>query len=268
MYSNIQAEELKRGLTDCMKAAYKLHGKGFKFAIRLRNDKAKELMLHGFLRRLQTLQRCIENIYRLNPPEKKDLLTTDDRKDLGINLQAFVINVFGSLDNLALVTVHELGLNIPLSKVGFLKEDIDDMLLKSLSEGFRNYITSKEILKWKIYMRNFRHSLGHRVPFYVPPSALNETELKRYTQIEKELSKAMETFDVERYQRLLDEQSSLGQNFPVMTHSFVEKSEQVLFHSQVLADCNTVIEIANKFINEFDAFKPTTSTAPTPHVPS
>jgi len=255
MYTTKQIKDLKQGFIDCMKAAYRLHVKGDEFLSRLSNEKAGELMLHGFLRRLATLQRCIENIYRLNPLEKIDMLTPDDRKDLEINLQAFVFNIFGALDNLALVTVHELEIKISSGRVGFLKEEIDEMLSNVLSEGFRNYINSKELSEWKIYMRDFRHALGHRIPFYVPPSALNESEVRRHNEIEDELAKALEMFDIELYQKLANEQSSLGRNFPIITHSFSEGSKQVFFHSQVLADCNTVMEIATKFIDEFDAFK-------------
>jgi hypothetical protein len=255
MYSNDQVNKLKHGLTDCMRASERLHMQGHDFFYKLRNERAKEFMLHGFLRRSATLSRCIENIYRLCPPGRTDKLTPDNRKDLEINLQAFVFNVFGALDNLALVTVHELGIKIAPGRVGFLKEEIDEMLLNGLSKGFRRYITSKKISEWKSYMRDFRHALGHRIPFYVPPAVLNEAELNRYREIENELAEAMGRFDLKAYERLSDEQASLGKNFPVITHSISERSKQVFFHSQVLADFNTVVEIATKFMNWFGAFE-------------
>lgn len=254
MYSNDQVNKLKHGLADCMRASERLHMQGHDFFYKLRNERAKEFMLHGFLRRSATLSRCIENIYRLCPPGRTDKLTPDNRKDLEINLQAFVFNVFGALDNLALVTIHELGIKISPARVGFLKEEIDEILLSTLSRRFRRYITSKKISEWKNYMRDFRHALGHRIPLYVPPAALNPAELSRYREIEHELAGALERFDLKGYEMLLDKQVSLGKNFPVFTHSISERSKQVFFHTQVLADFNTVVEIATKFMNEFNAF--------------
>jgi hypothetical protein len=254
MYSKKQLNDLRRNFSDCMRASDSLHIKGCNFLSSLRNDRAHEFMVHGFLRRSATLKRCIENIYRLNPPERVEKLLSHDREDLQINLQAFVFNVFGALDNLALVTVHELGIKILPGRIGFLKEKVDENLANVLSKEFRNYITSLELSEWKNYMRDFRHALGHRIPLYVPPSGLNKRDLKRYHKIEDQLAKALANFDVKSHQRLVNKQSSLGRNFPVVTHSFSERSEQVFFHSQVLTDFNTVIAIAIKFMDEFDAF--------------
>lgn len=254
IYSKKQINVLKQGFADFMRSSDRLYMELGRFVYRLKNERAIEFMSHGFLRRFETLQRCIENIYRLSPPEQVAALTSNDRKDLEINLQAFVFNVFGALDNLAWVTVSELNLEIPLGRVGFLKEEMDERLSNAISEGFRRYITSKRLLEWQDYMRDFRHALGHRIPFYVPPKGLTKTEIRQYKEIEIKMAEALQKLDHEAYERLLNKQLLLGRNLPVITHSFSEGSKQMLFHSQVLADFNTVVEIATKFINEFEAF--------------
>jgi hypothetical protein len=46
-------------------------------------------------------------VFDLIPPELEDIPTDDEAKDAAIQVQAFVINVFGALDNLAWMWVFE-----------------------------------------------------------------------------------------------------------------------------------------------------------------
>ena len=59
------------------------------------NARAKEYAQHGISRRLKTLVRCIENIFDILPPDRVELPTREELSDVNINLQAFMINVFG-----------------------------------------------------------------------------------------------------------------------------------------------------------------------------
>lgn len=60
-----------------------------------------EYTFHGFMRRLGTLSPCVQNVYSLYMPDRTDIPSREICADLAINLQAFVFNVFGYLDNLA-----------------------------------------------------------------------------------------------------------------------------------------------------------------------
>jgi len=55
---------------------------------------------HGFVRRLGILKRWIQNVYSLYPPARSDNPCRDTLLDLSVNLQSFVVNVYGCLDNL------------------------------------------------------------------------------------------------------------------------------------------------------------------------
>ncbi len=65
------------------------------------NDSAKEHAVHGFARRLGTLVRCIDRVFEILPPDREDIPSRDEVVDATINIQAFVLNIFGCLDNLA-----------------------------------------------------------------------------------------------------------------------------------------------------------------------
>src|SRR5438046_424766 len=77
------------------------------FTLELTNLRAREFATQGFPRRLKVLVQCIENIFAILPPEREDVPTTEDILNATINIQAFMVNIFGCLDNLAWVWVKE-----------------------------------------------------------------------------------------------------------------------------------------------------------------
>jgi len=75
------------------------------FTERLQNERAREFMQHGVARRLWLLYRCMENIFDLFPPDRIKRLEQNDRLDVEINLHAFMINVYGIIENIGLALV-------------------------------------------------------------------------------------------------------------------------------------------------------------------
>ena len=73
----------------------------------LTNEAAQEYARHGFVRRLGTLKRAVENVYSVYPPDRFDRPTRDECLNIAINLQSFLFNVFGCIDNLARVWVNK-----------------------------------------------------------------------------------------------------------------------------------------------------------------
>lgn len=223
---------------------------------RLSNPIAREYLSQGVSRRLKVLERCICNIYCLFPPEKRNLLTKNELTDLSINLHAFFVNISGILDNLAWVFVYEKNL-YGSAKVGKLgKYDVglfNKKTLKYLWPKLSDYLKTESMGNWyKEYSKNYRDALAHRIPLYVPPSALNEKEGEKYAQIEEQLQllDMGNPEELTRYEQLREEQSDLGRPCVLFAHSFREKCKQVYFHAQVIADFMTVKEIIDRFCKE------------------
>lgn len=72
-----------------------------------KTERGQEFAQHGFSRRLKCLKRCMENVFTLLPPENTIPADRSNIDDATISLHAFVINVFGCIDNLAWVFVYE-----------------------------------------------------------------------------------------------------------------------------------------------------------------
>lgn len=215
---------------------------------------AYEYASQGFVRRIGTLKRCIENIYNIYPPARSEKPSRDESLDLTINLQSFLFNVFGCIDNLALMWVNERqisdgkGALLKGKKVGLTLKDDTKTIRGSFSQGFQDYLNS--LNSWFSYLEDFRHALAHRIPLYIPPFSLTKDEEIKFFKLEEDKMNALKQHNIEKYQQLLSEQNELGKFVPCMLHSYREKSRPVVFHAQVLADWNTVIDIAEKLFAE------------------
>ena len=221
-------------------------------SVTLMNQAALEYARHGFVRRLGTLKRCIENVYSIYPPERLDKPSRNECLDLAIKLQSFIFNVFGRIDNLAWVWVKEREIrdkrNRPLRglQVGLRSDNV--AVYETFSHEFQQYLIVRE--PWFAYLDGSRHALAHRIPLYVAPYTLTPTKLDKHNELETRKTEARRQQDYELCLELDDKQEALGKFTPWMMHSFSEGAVPVAFHFQVLADWNTVVEIANKFLEE------------------
>ncbi len=219
-----------------------------------KEPKSAEFALHGFTRRIKTMKRCIDNIYEICPPNIERKPSWEELSDIVINLQSFILNVYGALDNLAWVWATEKRIlnkkDMPLlnTQIGFSSKY--NYIRESFSPAFKDYLNTLD--KWFSHIEEFRHSLAHRIPLYVPPYTLSKEEIKRDQEIGKLKIIALRKHKFDEYERLDAEQEALGKFTPWMTHSFSEKSPQAVFHAQIIADWNTVIEIAKHFLEELD----------------
>lgn len=210
------------------------------------NVKSREYILHGFLRRLGILQRCIQNVYSIYPPERSDMPLREENVDLAINLQSFVVNVFGCIDNLAWVWATERRLTIEAGgSLGPMDISFQRMRLKkTLPPEFREYLDG--LREWFKGMGDFRHALAHQIPLYIPPYTVSSADYDKHNELESQKDAAIQQRDFSEYERLDAEQTGLTGFTPMMTYS--EGSGIVYFHAQVLADWNTVAEIADRFL--------------------
>jgi hypothetical protein len=216
--------------------------------------RAREHAQHGFSRRLKTLVRCIENTFKILPPDQVGLPTSEELSDVNINLQAFIFNVFGCVDNLAWIWVSEKGITkddgspIPNGWVGLRKKN--EFVRKSFSPEFQGYLIGLD--EWFDHLSDFRHAVAHRIPLYVPPYVITPDKEAAYRDLEIRKADALNRGALEDYDCLSADQDALGAFKPVMTHSFEEGARPVVFHSQLLADFNTIDELGWKLIEELD----------------
>lgn len=191
--------------------------------------------------------RNVENVWSLLPPELDEIPDRDRVVDATINLQAFVANVYGCLDNLAWVWVSERDVKnadgTPLIPLDVGLERNKRTVRRSLPEELRNYLGGLD--EWIEYIKGFRDSLAHRIPLYIPPFVVHPDRIDEYEQFERDMAAALRARNFEEHERLNEAQKALGTFRPWMVRSLVE-AHPVVYHPQLIADFRTVAEIANR----------------------
>lgn len=223
----------------------------FQLAPTLESDRAQEYLLHGICRRLDVLHRCIRNVFDIFPVSREDLLTDVETRNLEINLHAFTINIYGLLDNVAWVFVFENSLEDKIRggrrSIGLFSKHT----MKHFPERTKQYLNSESIKAWYgDYAKNYRDALAHRIPPYVPPYNVTQENIQRDKDYETKISELLIAGDFDSVDKLRDDQASIHSVSGAFLHSYSDSdaARPVMFHAQMLADSNTVIEVISVVI--------------------
>jgi hypothetical protein len=223
---------------------------------KFKSVRAEEYARQGLGRRLDEMNRAIDFIFDIVPPEQEEPPEVDNRVVTTMLLQSYFMNVQGCLDNIAWIWVYETdqrsrdGSEFSRGSVGLAQR----YLLKSFSSSFRTHIRS--LKKWFKHVAEFRDSAAHRIPLYIPPYFVQTSDAPEYERLGHEAVAAFQRGDMAAYDDYRAKQNALGKFQPIISHSPVEDSPACVFHIQVLQDFLTVDEIAHKLFDEIDDFKP------------
>ena len=212
----------------------------------LRVERAREYLAQGVARRAGLIGRCLENIFRIFPPERTALLSHEELGDVTINLHALVINVYGLLDNVAWVFVLERQAEAQIkggrAGVGLFNKATHEYLPPAVLA----YVSSDTIKAWfNEYAKNYRDALAHRIPLYVPPFSVRNADEAKWKQLDSDISKRIFGQDFDAVERLKDEQEALQTICTAFTHSYSDSdaSRPVVLHAQLICDAMTVVEL-------------------------
>lgn len=229
---------------------------------KLTQEIAKEYMTHGICRRLKILERCIENVFTMFSPDRNNLLTRDELNDLDIFLHAFVINLYGVLDNFAWVFVLEKNLKALIGN----KKNIGLFIRKTqnqLPKPIKDHVQSPRIIEWYTnYAKNYRDALAHRIPLYVPPCMLTDEDNIKRQELTNRINQCVKNNDFDSITELRTERDGLGTICNIFLHSISDKeSRPVQIHPQMLSDGATIVELGELYVKHFPvgAYTPLTT---------
>ncbi len=193
--------------------------------------RAKEFALQGYIRRLDILRLCIKDVFELLPPNQEDIPDIVTRTEAVVRLQAFSVNVFGAVDNLAWIWVAEKSITkengdkIPSGWIGLGPNN--KVVVATLSQEFKKHLGT--LKNWFVELEGFRHAVAHRIPLYIPPYVIQQKDSTEHQRLYSQLLAL--GYDPGEYRRISSELRRLKRFEPRMRHSFEEKSKNIIFHS-------------------------------------
>lgn len=205
---------------------------------------------YGAGRRIGVIRTAVGNIFEKFPPDTIRPLDAEDLDDVQINLHAFVMNVYGIFENWAWAFIerHQLrGRQKGVMWIGMFREETR----RYFPAEIRN--KSRELEPWhNEYLKEYRDSLAHRVPLYVPPFHVRPEDEDRFRALEDRLQAGGFDFVLERqesYEELRDQQRALTHPTFFFLHSTSDDghSRPVQLHPQAISDCLTVLDMGEKF---------------------
>ena len=209
------------------------------------HSEAKEIILHGFLRRLFLLEHLLNRVFEVVPP---DSLHTSRANLLDVTafIQAFLFNIYGAIDNIAYLwnisanPNDSKGKAFARSAIGLRPSNV--AFKATLPKETQEYLEG--MAGWFKYLENFRHALAHRIPLYIPPYTLSTEATNMAMDLKSKYDQQPYVPGaLSSYYAQLDK---LGKFTPIIQHSFVDSLGTVYFHSQMVCDYATVIALGEK----------------------
>lgn len=215
-----------------------------------RTERAREFALQGFGRRLATLRECIRVVFDALPLDLEGLPSDEQRQLANIAAQAFLVNLFGAADDLAWLWAEQRDIRKPNGQPlspkqigmgpGYVR------VRQSFPDAFRAYLDTRA--DWFAAMEAFRHALAHRIAPYIPPYAVAPANIAAHAALETDIETATRAHDFERVAALEAQQRALRFFRPWLTHSFGEDAPIMVLHPQMIADFNTIHEMAGQLL--------------------
>jgi hypothetical protein len=257
-YSSRQLEEFAKTVQRLLNETAGMRILLGELAQRLTNPRARTFALQGIGRRLPMIARGARNIFKLYPPDTAELLSLETCDEVAIQFQAFAINMYGLMDNIAWVCVLESGGALNPLKINLFKREV----LPYLPDELKDYVGEPTSLKWfNEYGKAYRDSTAHRIPPYLPSRAYTNEEGQIYQDLDRrasvalieagrahtDIARAMSL--VEQYEDLVQEKESLGSNSLLVALSLngEDAAAPVYLHPQVLSDWGLAVELLQVF---------------------
>lgn len=216
----------------------------------LRVPRAKVFLHEGVMRRLGLIEHCLERIFEIFPPEREAVLGKGEQNDVIVNIHAFVINVYGILDNMAWVCALENGFPDPDAnkmKIGLFNK----ALRPHLPPDFDAYLQGKTMQAWfTSYAKIYRDATAHRIAPYLPPKGLTDAEAAKYWELDVAALAALKGHHFEQMEALHKERDAIGRPLALIALSVSgTESDNRPFplHPQILCDILTVHEALSNF---------------------
>lgn len=182
----------------------------------------------GLLVRINMLEESVvvldDNLRRSDGPLDSYLASK-----LTLLINAYYLNLAGSLDNLAWAIAYHHSLWEPIDENNPTQRKnaqlMDRKFLDAISSkglgDLRHLLCSRKDWYWK--MRQFRDPAAHRIPITVPRAIYSESDIEEMQRLDAESANAIERGDHQEARAAFYKSKSLGRQMPI----FISESNSV-----------------------------------------
>jgi hypothetical protein len=212
-------------------------------------ERAGEFARIGFCRRLGYLEHAMRRMDEVYPPNCSGA-SREQVRDAELILQAFVMNVFGAIDNLAWVWTLERSVTGPKgqplwpAEICFVGPRSRSLVASLPSPVLTVLDNSKE---WFDQIGAYRHGVAHQIPIYIP-RLYSAEDVASAEEIGVAINEAIAAGEREKLGPLLDERHSLGDYGGYMALN--GERRPMLMHPQMVCDLATVVELGELIMSE------------------
>lgn len=151
---------------------------------------------------------------------------------LSLLINAYYLNLAGSLDNLAWAIAYHHSLWEPIDEndrkqrrnVQLMGREFLDAISRKGLGNLNCLLCSLKDWYWE--MREFRDPAAHRIPITVPPAVYSESDIEEMQRLDFESANAIEKGDRKEARAALQKSNSLGWQMPV----FISESTSMHFY--------------------------------------
>ncbi|HEY0414469.1 MAG TPA: hypothetical protein VGD66_15145 [Allosphingosinicella sp.] len=212
-------------------------------------ERAGEFARTGFGRRLGCLEHAMKKMDTVYPPNSPDA-SRDQVRDAELILQAFVMNVFGAIDNLAWIWALERRVTgakaqaLYPAEICFVGPRSGWMVASLLPPVVAAIDNAKE---WFNQIGAYRHGVAHQIPIYIP-RLFSADDAKTSEELGAAINEAIAAGDTKRMLPLLNRRHSLGNYGAYMALNGEQRP--MLLHPQMVCDLATVVELGEIIMSE------------------
>ncbi|WP_147367186.1 hypothetical protein [Aurantiacibacter xanthus] len=246
-YDVQQIQEMEDSLEDCIE---KLQSLLIAYASRnYRTERGRELAVHGFSRRIKTVEYGIRTVFDILPLHEENP-SIQSLNTANCIIQSIMINVFGALENLSQIWVHESDVRgkkgnlLSGRQIGLSPNH--SQFRSSLPDDLNEYVSN--LAEWYDYLSQYRHALAHRIPPYLVPRTFSDIDAKEYRKVDAEMLAALKNYDFDQHLQLSRHQDSIGSYSALMMHSYSEGAVPIFFHPQLICDALTIHQAGERFL--------------------
>ncbi len=173
--------------------------------------------------------------------------------ELTLLLNSLYLNLAGGLDNLAWAIAYQYELYSETAEESHERKEVvlvGKRFLKKLIPAAKDLSDSlKTFQVWHEDLRKFRDPGAHRIPLYVPPSTLSESDLEIRTRLDAEAAERYAAGDGYAGGSTMYEMSKLGEFYPIFTADMPQVQAYNL-GPKVMEDVRQFFAIANIVYNK------------------